>query len=59
LKDGVTAREAYQDALTYIKDNNPDVEKNFVKNIGFGVSRGLWPDAALTSTYCKDWSGIP
>jgi nucleosome binding factor SPN SPT16 subunit len=39
LKDGVTTREAYQHALAFVKDKKPELEKNFVKNIGFGVSR--------------------
>jgi nucleosome binding factor SPN SPT16 subunit len=39
LKDGAAARAVYQHALSFIKDKNPSLEKNFVKNIGFGVSR--------------------
>ncbi len=38
IKDGVVARDAYQHAVSFIKQKNPDLEKHFVKNIGFGVS---------------------
>ena len=37
MKDGVSARDAYQYAISYVKSNMPDLEKNFVKSIGFGV----------------------
>jgi nucleosome binding factor SPN SPT16 subunit len=37
MKDGVTARDVYQHAVSFIRDKKPDLEKNFVKNIGFGV----------------------
>ncbi|KAJ7445773.1 FACT complex subunit SPT16 [Mycena galericulata] len=37
IKDGITARDAYQAALSYVKDKSPDLEKNFQKNIGFGT----------------------
>ncbi len=38
MKDGAVARELYQYALSYVKKHKPDLEKHFVKNIGFGVS---------------------
>jgi nucleosome binding factor SPN SPT16 subunit len=38
LQDGVTARDVYQHAISYIREKKPDLEKNFVKNVGFGVS---------------------
>jgi nucleosome binding factor SPN SPT16 subunit len=38
MKDGSVARDLYQHALSYVKKHRPDLEKNFVKNIGFGVS---------------------
>lgn len=38
MKDGVSTRDAYQHALAYIKNHMPDLEKFFVKNIGFAVS---------------------
>jgi len=37
IKDGVIARDVYQHALTLIRHKKPDLEKNFVKSIGFGV----------------------
>lgn len=39
LKDGAAVRGIYQHALSFIKDKKPSLEKNFVKNLGFGVSR--------------------
>lgn len=39
LKDGVPAREVYLHAVNFVKGKRPDLEKNFVKNVGFGVSR--------------------
>ena len=38
MKDGFVARDLYQHALAYVKKHKPDLEKHFVKNIGFGVS---------------------
>jgi len=37
IKDGVTTRDVYQHALNFIKEKKPDLEKYFVKNIGFSV----------------------
>ncbi|CAA7267953.1 unnamed protein product [Cyclocybe aegerita] len=37
MKDGVSARDVYQHALSYIKNNNTELEKYFVKNIGFAT----------------------
>ncbi|KAJ3517783.1 hypothetical protein NLJ89_g277 [Agrocybe chaxingu] len=37
MKDGVSARDVYQHALSYVKNNNTDLEKYFVKNIGFAT----------------------
>lgn len=37
MKDGVTARDVYQHAVDYIKGKKPELEKFFVKNIGFAV----------------------
>jgi nucleosome binding factor SPN SPT16 subunit len=37
MKDGVSARDTYQHAVSYVKTSMPDLEKNFVKSIGFGV----------------------
>jgi len=38
MKDGAFARDIYQHAASFIKKQKPELEKNFVKNIGFGVS---------------------
>ncbi|KAH7889938.1 FACT complex subunit SPT16 [Phlebopus sp. FC_14] len=37
MKDGMTARDVYQRALEYVKEKSPQLEKNFVKNIGAGI----------------------
>lgn len=37
MKDGTSVRDVYQHAVSYVKSNMPDLEKNFVKSIGFGV----------------------
>jgi len=37
IKDGVLTRDVYQHAIDYIKEKNPDLEKHFVKNVGFSV----------------------
>jgi nucleosome binding factor SPN SPT16 subunit len=38
MHDGVSAREVYQHALSIIREKRPEYEKNFVKNLGFGVT---------------------
>lgn len=37
MADNVPAKEVYTHALSFIREKNPDLEKHFVKNIGFGV----------------------
>ncbi|KIM49314.1 hypothetical protein M413DRAFT_438502 [Hebeloma cylindrosporum] len=37
MKDGLSARDVYQHAVNYVKANMPDLEKYFVKNIGFAT----------------------
>ncbi|PFH49104.1 hypothetical protein AMATHDRAFT_195429 [Amanita thiersii Skay4041] len=37
IKDGVTARDAYQFALNYVREKKPALEKHLVKNLGFGM----------------------
>ncbi|KAH9930997.1 FACT complex subunit SPT16 [Fomitopsis serialis] len=37
LKDGAVGREVYQHALQYVRDKKPELEKNFVKNVGHGM----------------------
>lgn len=41
IKDGVSARDVYQHAVSHIKDHKPELEKHFVKLAGFGVSSPL------------------
>lgn len=38
MKDGAVIRDIYHHALTFIKKQKPELEKHFVKNLGFGVS---------------------
>lgn len=38
MTDGVPARDVYQHAVNFIKEKDPELEKFFVKNIGFAVS---------------------
>ncbi|ETW85685.1 hypothetical protein HETIRDRAFT_424855 [Heterobasidion irregulare TC 32-1] len=49
MKDGVTARDVYQHALAFIKKKNPDLEKHFVKNVGFGMGMEFRDSAYLLS----------
>ena len=37
MRDGVAANEVYAAAVDYVKAKKPSLEKNLVKNIGFGV----------------------
>ncbi|KAJ7090225.1 FACT complex subunit SPT16 [Mycena belliarum] len=37
IKHGISARDAYHAALSYVKEKSPELEKNFQKNIGFGT----------------------
>ncbi|KIK06643.1 hypothetical protein K443DRAFT_674303 [Laccaria amethystina LaAM-08-1] len=37
MKDGVSVRDVYQHALAYIRERQPDLEKHFVKHVGFGM----------------------
>ena len=41
MKDGAVARDVYQHALSYVKEKKPELEKNFLKNIGHGVCLSL------------------
>lgn len=60
MKDGVSTRDAYQHALTYIKNHMPDLEKFFVKNIGFAVSTiSRKSHVALFANTSVDWHRIP
>lgn len=37
MKEGVQARDVYQHAISFIKEKKPELEKHFVKTVGFGV----------------------
>ena len=37
IGDGVVAKDVYQHALDYVRDKSPDLEKHFVKNVGFSM----------------------
>jgi nucleosome binding factor SPN SPT16 subunit len=37
MHDGVVIRDVYQHAISFVKKQKPELEKSFVKNIGFGV----------------------
>ncbi|KAJ3295188.1 FACT complex subunit spt16 [Borealophlyctis nickersoniae] len=37
IKDGVKCNEVYNNALSYIESNRPDLKDNFLKNVGFGI----------------------
>ena len=40
LQDGVVARDVYHHAISYIREKKPELEKNFVRSVGFGVRIG-------------------
>ncbi|KAG1853256.1 FACT complex subunit-domain-containing protein [Suillus tomentosus] len=50
IKDGVSAREVYQRALDIVKKEKPELEKNFVKNAGFGTGVEFRDSAYLLSS---------
>ncbi|KAF2488992.1 SPT16-domain-containing protein [Lophium mytilinum] len=37
MKDGVVAKDIYNKALNLLKSKKPDLEKNFFKNVGYGI----------------------
>lgn len=37
MADGIPAKDVFSHAVAFIREKNPDLEKHFVKNIGFGV----------------------
>lgn len=37
IRDGVVAKDVYHKALSYIRSKKPDLEKHFVKNVGWGI----------------------
>lgn len=52
MKDGKTLRDMYQFSVEYIRGKKPDLEKNFVKNLGSGVRSyshcPMFPNAEIT-----------
>jgi nucleosome binding factor SPN SPT16 subunit len=38
IKPGISTCDVYHAALAFVKEKKPELEKNFVKNVGFGVS---------------------
>jgi nucleosome binding factor SPN SPT16 subunit len=59
IKDGVTAREVYQRALDIVKKEKPELEKNFVKNVGFGVSDFYQLSSTSLKPAHTDRCGVP
>jgi nucleosome binding factor SPN SPT16 subunit len=37
IKDGVVAKDVYNKALAHLKAKKPELEKNFPKNVGYGI----------------------
>lgn len=37
IREGVKIKDIYQKAVALIKQKRPDLEKNFIKNVGFGM----------------------
>ncbi|KAI5462599.1 FACT complex subunit-domain-containing protein [Mariannaea sp. PMI_226] len=37
LRDGISAKEVYSRALSLIKSKKPEMEKHFLKNVGWGI----------------------
>jgi len=37
IRDGVVVKDVYAKALKLVKDKKPELEKHFLKNVGFGV----------------------
>jgi nucleosome binding factor SPN SPT16 subunit len=38
MKEGVLIKDVYNRAIDFIRNKRPELEKKFVKNLGFGVS---------------------
>lgn len=37
IRDGAVVKDVYAKALRYVKEKKPELEKHFLKNVGFGV----------------------
>ncbi|KAI0086290.1 FACT complex subunit SPT16 [Irpex rosettiformis] len=49
IKEGVTGRDVYQHALSFVKEKKPELEKHFVKNVGHGTGLEFRDSAYLLS----------
>lgn len=49
MHDGISARDVYNHALGYVKDKKPDLERYFLKSIGFGTGMEFRDSAYLLS----------
>ncbi|KAF3235483.1 FACT complex subunit spt16 [Orbilia oligospora] len=38
LRDGVTCKDVYSKALNLVKSQHPELEKNFFRNVGYGIN---------------------
>ncbi|EJD05718.1 FACT complex subunit SPT16 [Fomitiporia mediterranea MF3/22] len=53
MKDGVPARDIYMHAITYIREKKPELEKHFVKNVGFSMGMEFRDSQYLLSPKCN------
>jgi len=42
MKEGTKIKDVYARAMDFIRNKRPELEKKFVKNLGFGVSSPLY-----------------
>lgn len=57
MKDGVTARDVYLHAANFVRERNPELEKHFVKNVGFGVSASTVSVVTLLMIFLRwEWN---
>ncbi|TFK67901.1 FACT complex subunit SPT16 [Pluteus cervinus] len=49
VKAGVSCRDVYQHALSYVKDHKPELEKDFIKAVGWGMGLEFRDAAYLLS----------
>ncbi|KAG6812757.1 hypothetical protein H0H92_000672 [Tricholoma furcatifolium] len=49
IKDNTSARDVYQHAVSFVKSKDPELEKYFVKNVGFGMGIEFRDSAYLLS----------
>ncbi|KAF2220252.1 FACT complex subunit spt16 [Elsinoe ampelina] len=51
-KDGVVAKDLYKKAIDLIKSKKPELEKNFVKSVGYGIGIEIRDSALALNTKC-------